>query len=75
LLRTPFRIRGITDNSARTLCLGDNYGIAEGRPANLLILDAHNDYDAVRRQAKVLTSIRHGKIIMQRQAEQIHYPA
>ncbi|VEC76030.1 cytosine deaminase [Raoultella ornithinolytica] len=44
-------------------------------PANLLILDAHNDYDAVRRQAKVLTSIRHGKIIMQRQAEQIHYPA
>ena len=65
----------ITDNSARTLCLGDNYGIAEGRPANLLILDAENDYDALRRQAKVLTSIRHGKVILQRQAEQIRYPA
>jgi cytosine deaminase len=37
----------ITDNSARALCLGDNYGIAEGRPANLLILDAENDYDVV----------------------------
>ncbi|VTM51425.1 cytosine deaminase [Klebsiella pneumoniae] len=30
----------VTDNSARALCLGDNYGLAEGRPANLLILDA-----------------------------------
>ncbi|MFH8135754.1 cytosine deaminase [Pantoea osteomyelitidis] len=65
----------ITDNSARTLCLGDSYGIAEGRPANLLILDAENDYEAVCRQAKVLTSIRHGNIIMQRQPEQITYPA
>ena len=44
------------------------------RPANLLILDAENDYDAVRRQAKVLTSIRHGEVIMQRQPEQICYP-
>jgi len=65
----------ITDNSARTLCLGDSYGIAEGRPANLLILDAENDYEAVCGQAKVLTSIRHGNIIMQRQPEQITYPA
>ncbi|MBQ5309624.1 amidohydrolase family protein, partial [Klebsiella pneumoniae] len=64
----------ITDNSARALCLGDNYGIAEGRPANLLILDAENDYDAVCRQAKVLTSVRHGKVIMQRQPEEICYP-
>jgi len=63
----------ITDNSARAMCLGDNYGIAEGRPANLIILDAEDDYDAVRRQAKVLTSIRHGKVILQRQPEQIHY--
>ncbi len=53
----------VTDNSARALCLGDNYGLAEGRPANLLILDAENDYEAVRRQARVLTSIRHGKVI------------
>ncbi len=43
----------VTDNSARALCLGDNYGLAEGRPANLLILDAENDYEAVRRQARV----------------------
>jgi cytosine deaminase len=64
----------ITENSAQALCTGANYGIAEGRPANLLILDAENDYDAVRRQAKLLTSIRHGEVIMQRQPEQICYP-
>ena len=57
------------------LCLGDNYGLAEGRPANLLILDAENDYEAVRRQARVLTSIRHGKVILQREVEHIRYPA
>jgi cytosine/adenosine deaminase-related metal-dependent hydrolase len=65
----------VTDNSARALCLGDNYGLAEGRPANLLILDAENDYEAVRRQARVLTSIRHGKVILQREVEHIRYPA
>ncbi|STV57736.1 cytosine deaminase [Klebsiella pneumoniae subsp. pneumoniae] len=55
--------------------LGDNYGLAEGRPANLLILDAENDYEAVRRQARVLTSIRHGRVILQREVEHIRYPA
>ena len=65
----------VTDSSARVLCLGDNYGLAEGRPANLLILDAENDYEAVRRQARVLTSIRHGKVILQREVEHIRYPA
>ncbi|VEB06403.1 cytosine deaminase [Klebsiella pneumoniae] len=50
-------------------------GLAEGRPANLLILDAENDYEAVRRQARVLTSIRHGKVILQREVEHIRYPA
>ncbi|MEH8321354.1 cytosine permease [Klebsiella pneumoniae] len=65
----------VTDNSARALCLGDNYGLAEGRPANLLILDAENDYEAVRRQARVLTSIRHGRVILQREVEHIRYPA
>ena len=63
----------VTDNSARALCLGDNYGLAEGRPANLLILDAENE--AVRRQSRVLTSIRHGKVILQREVEHIRYPA
>ncbi|KAA8997744.1 cytosine deaminase [Affinibrenneria salicis] len=64
----------VTDNSARALNLGERYGIAVGRPANLIVLDAENDYEAVRRQAKALWSIRHGKVIMRRTPEQLSYP-
>ncbi|CAE6902845.1 cytosine/isoguanine deaminase [Pseudomonas marincola] len=56
----------ITDNSARTLNLGDRYGIEVGRPANLLILSAPNDYEMIRSQGHALTSIRAGKVLMQR---------
>ncbi len=65
----------VTDNSAKALHLGERYGLAVGRPANLLILDAENDYDAVQRQAKARLSIRHGRIIMQRDPERVRYPS
>lgn len=63
----------VTDNSAKAMNLGERYGIAVGRPANLVILDAENDYDALCRQAKAMLSIRHGKIIMRRAPEQLSY--
>jgi cytosine deaminase len=53
----------ITDNSAVTLNIQDTYGIEEGKPANFIILNASNQYDAVRKQAEVLASYRKGKII------------
>ncbi|GAB7531144.1 cytosine deaminase [Pseudomonas sp. 3A(2025)] len=56
----------ITDNSARTLNLGERYGLEVGRPANLLILSAPDDYEMIRSQGQVLMSIRAGKVIMQR---------
>ncbi|WP_409307998.1 cytosine deaminase [Pectobacterium sp. B1J-3] len=65
----------VTDNSAKAMNLGERYGIAVGRPANLVILDAENDYDALCRQAKAMLSIRHGKIIMRRAQEQLSYSA
>lgn len=64
----------VTDHSATTLQLGERYGLAAGRPANLVILDAVSDYDALRRQAKALVSIRHGRVIMQREPERLAYP-
>ncbi|MFP1946117.1 cytosine deaminase [Lonsdalea quercina] len=63
----------VTDNSAKAMHLGENYGLVVGRPVNLLILDAENDYEAVRRQAKALLSVRHGKVIMRRTPERIDY--
>ena len=56
----------ITDNSARTLNLGEGYGIEAGRPANLLLLSAADDYELVRSQGHALVSVRHGKVLMQR---------
>lgn len=56
----------ITDNSARTLHLGERYGLEVGRPANLLILSAPDDYEMIRSQGQVLMSIRDGKVLMQR---------
>jgi cytosine/creatinine deaminase len=53
----------ITNNSARTLNITEEYGVEEGKPANMIILPAENGYDAVRRQVPALYSIRRGNII------------
>src|SRR5690625_3097410 len=53
----------ITKNSAKTLDIEADYGIAEGKPANLIILDAENEYEAIRKQACVRYSIHRGEII------------
>lgn len=52
----------ITHNAARTLNL-KNYGIKAGNPANLIVLDATNFYDALNEKAAVLYSFREGKMI------------
>lgn len=53
----------ITTNAARTLHLGDQYGIEEGRPASFVVLDAENYYDALNTNAAVLFSYKKGKKI------------
>lgn len=56
----------VTEHSARTLQLGERYGLEVGRPANLLILSAASDYELLRSQGHALVSIRHGEILMRR---------
>ncbi|MGL5258315.1 MAG: cytosine deaminase, partial [Proteocatella sp.] len=53
----------VTHNAARTLNLGESYGIKLGNPANMIILDANNFYQVLNKRAAVLYSIRNGKII------------
>lgn len=53
----------VTDNGARTLHLGKNYGIREGNDANFIILDAKDWYDALNQDANVLASYRKGRLI------------
>ncbi|ALR78401.1 cytosine deaminase [[Enterobacter] lignolyticus] len=59
----------ITDNSARAFGLTE-YGIAEGNPANLVILPAENGFEAVRCQVPVRWSIRQGRVIASTQLAQ-----
>lgn len=53
----------ITKNSAKTLHIENMYGIEEGKPGNLIVLEAENKYEAIRKQAAVLYSIRNGEVI------------
>ena len=62
----------VSDNSAKTLCLGDQYGIEVGRPASFIIMPAKNDYEVIANQVKAILSVRNGKVIMERQPEKIN---
>jgi len=61
----------ITDYSARTLNLGERYGLEVGRPANLLVLSAADDYEMLRTQGHALLSVRNGEVLMRRTPAQI----
>lgn len=52
-----------TQHGARTLHLGDNYGIAVGKPANLIVLDAGDRFDAICHRATVRYVISQGKLL------------
>ncbi|MBI9102715.1 MAG: cytosine deaminase [Spirochaetales bacterium] len=64
----------ITLNSARTMNLSD-YGLETGNTADLIILDAENESDAIRLKSECLYVIRKGKVIMEtKPAERIFDP-
>jgi len=52
----------VTENAARTLGLED-YGIAEGRAADLVLVDATDKWDAIRRLATTTLVVKGGQII------------
>ncbi|MCP1100819.1 cytosine deaminase [Aequitasia blattaphilus] len=53
----------VTTNAAKTLHLGENYGIAVGRPANLIVLDGSDFYQTLNQKGAVLASYRTGRLI------------
>ncbi|MBW4582267.1 MAG: cytosine deaminase [Tildeniella nuda ZEHNDER 1965/U140] len=58
----------VTWNGARTLNVSDRYGIEVGKPANLIVLDAKDRYDAIRSRATVSYVIAQGKLLAQTDA-------
>jgi cytosine deaminase len=53
----------ITVNSAKVLEMEEEYGIAEGKTADLIVLNAKTEMDAVRLLPECLWVIRRGKVI------------
>ncbi len=53
----------ISTKAAKTLHLGDTYGIKVGNPANIIVIDAKNYYDALNNNSPVLYSYHKGKLI------------
>ncbi|MEM7714458.1 MAG: cytosine deaminase [Cyanobacteria bacterium P01_A01_bin.68] len=53
----------VTDNGAKTLNLQDKYGLEVGKPADLIVLDSEDYYDAIRTRIQPRYVISQGKII------------
>jgi cytosine deaminase len=58
----------ITVNSAKTMGIEARYGIEEGKPANLVVLDAESDAETIRLLPECLYVIRNGKLLAQTKA-------
>ncbi|MBW4482871.1 MAG: cytosine deaminase [Tildeniella torsiva UHER 1998/13D] len=63
----------ITTNGAQTLALQDSYGLAVGKPANLIVLDADSPYDAIRRRATVTHVFSRGKLLVQTKPPEVKW--
>lgn len=53
----------VTYNGAKTMHISDQYGIEVGKPANCILLNAKDFYNALNKHVEVLYNIRHGKIL------------
>ncbi|KRM12362.1 cytosine deaminase [Paucilactobacillus suebicus] len=61
----------VTNNAAKTLHISDYYGIEQGKPANCILLNQTNFYDALNEHAEVLYSIHNGEILVETQPKQV----
>jgi cytosine deaminase len=58
----------VTWNGAKTLNVEDRYGVDVGKPANLIVLDAQDRYDAIRRRPAIHYVIAQGKLLVRTEA-------
>ena len=63
----------ITTNGAKTLALGESYGLEVGKPANLIVLDADSPYEAIRRRATVTHVFSRGKLLVETRPEVVKW--
>lgn len=64
--------RFITSQGARTMQVAENYGIEVGKPANFLIFNAANWYDALNERAELLYSVHGGHVLVETKPADVH---
>ncbi|RXI79123.1 cytosine deaminase [Levilactobacillus suantsaii] len=62
----------ITTHGAKAMHVADHYGIEVGKPANLVVMNSDNFYNALNTRAEVLYSIHHGKVIVRTEPKHVH---
>jgi cytosine deaminase len=62
-----------TWNGAKTLHLEEQYGIEVGKPANLIVLEASDRYDAIRRRPPVRYVISQGQLLASTEMPKIQW--
>jgi cytosine deaminase len=63
----------ITINGAKTLALKDTYGLAVGKPANLIVRNADSPYEAIRRRATVTHVFSRGRLLVETTPEVVRW--
>ena len=68
--------RMVTDRAAAVLGVSERYGVAEGKPANLIVIPALNSFDVVRRQVRPTHVISRGRVVAEAPASAmtLHWP-
>lgn len=61
----------ITINGAKTLHLGEDYRIKTGNKASFIVIDAPNEFEAIRERAGIIRSVRKGRTIIEKKPEEI----
>ena len=51
----------------------DEYGLEVGKPANFIVLDAPNEFEAIRNRAECLASIRKGEFLFKKKKRAFDY--
>ena len=63
----------ITYNGAKTMMI-DDYGLEVGKSANFIVLDESDEFEAVRKRAGVLASVRNGDFLFRRREPEYDIP-
>ncbi|HWD95453.1 MAG TPA: cytosine deaminase [Acidimicrobiales bacterium] len=68
--------RMVTDRAAAVLGVSERYGVAEGKPANVIVIPALNSFDVVRRQVRPTHVISRGRVVAEAPASAmtLHWP-